>query len=132
MSRQLSMKLKYIFLTNYVYLYQYIRTLFEVLEANIDTFEMWCFCRMGRISWKDRITKIMKCQKNQLLKSVKRRQLRYYGHIKRQNNFLIHALEGIHEGKRPRGRPGKTWINNEMWRGKTKHKTALRWQWIVT
>ena len=57
-----------------------------------------------------------------LLKLVKQRQLRYYGHIKRQNSFLTHAIEGKIEGKRPRGRPRTTWMSNiSKWTGKTKY-----------
>ena len=76
---------------------------------------------MGRISWKDRITNnevlVKLGTERNLLKSVKQRQLRYYGNIKRQNGLLTHAIEGKLEGKRPRGRP---------------RTTALGWLWIVT
>ena len=129
-SRQLSMELKLRILNCYVMsIFTYgceAWTLSEVLEAKIDAFEMWCFRRMGRISWKDRITNNEVLAKlgteRNLLKSVKQRQLRYYGHIKRQNGFLTHALEGKLEGKRPRGRPRTTWMSNiAKWTGKTKH-----------
>ena len=59
-SRQLSMELKVRILNCYVRsIFTYgceAWTLSEVLEAKIDAFEMWCFRRMGRISWKDKIT----------------------------------------------------------------------------
>ena len=59
-SRQLSMELKVRILNCYVMsIFTYgceAWTLSEVSEAKIDAFEMWCFRRMGRISWKDRIT----------------------------------------------------------------------------
>ena len=42
----------------------------------------------------------------------KQRRLRNYGHIKRQNGFFIHTLDGYIEGERPRGSPPKTWIRN--------------------
>ena len=88
-------------------------------EVLFDAFEMWCFRKMGRISWKGRITINEVLEKlgpeRNLLKSVKERQLRYYGHIKRQNGFLTHALEGKLEGKIPRGRPRTTWISNNVY-----------------
>ena len=31
-------------------------TLTEVLEAKVDAFEMWCFRRIAKISWKDKVT----------------------------------------------------------------------------
>ena len=32
------------------------KTLTEVLKTKIDSFDMWCLCRMGKVSWKDKAT----------------------------------------------------------------------------
>jgi len=101
-SRQLSRELKVCILNCYLMpIFTYgceAWTLSEVLEAKIDVFEMWCFRRMGRKSWKDRITnnEVLAKLGTERNLSVKQRQLRYYGHIKRQNGFLAYALEGGH------------------------------------
>ena len=31
-------------------------TLTKVLESKIEAFEMWCFRRIGRISWRDKVS----------------------------------------------------------------------------
>ena len=129
-SRQLSTELKLRVLNCYIMsIFTYgceAWTLTEVMEAKVDAFEMWCFRRMAKISWKDKVTNNEVLRKlgteRNLLKLVKQRQLRYYGHIKRQNSFLTHAIEGKIAGKRPRGRPRTTWMSNiSKWTGKTKH-----------
>ena len=128
-SKQLKMPLKLRVLNCYIMsIFTYgceAWTLTEVLENKIDAFEMWCYRRIGRISWKDRITndevlEIINTNRT-LLKTVKQRQLRYFGHIKRQNGFLTHALEGKLQGKRPRGRPRTTWMSTiSKWTGESK------------
>ena len=41
-------------------------------------------------------------------------RLRYFGHVKRQNNESVAntALAMVVPGKRPRGRPKQSWMNN--------------------
>ena len=100
-------------------------TLTEVLENKIEAFEMWCLRRIGGISWRDRVTNEEVLQRmgteRNLLKSVKQRQLRYFGHIKRRSGFLSQVLEGKLEGKRPRGRPRTNWMSNiARWTGETR------------
>ena len=128
-SRQLKMPLKLRVLNCYIMsIFTYgceAWTLTEVLENKVDAFEMWCLRRMGKISWKDRVTNIEVLERmnteRSLLRSIKQRQLRYFGHLKRQNSFLTHALEGKLEGKRPRGRPRTTWISTiSKWTGESK------------
>ena len=91
-------------------------SLSKVLEQKIEAFEMYCYRRMGNISWKDKVTnesvlKKIKCKRS-LLKDVQKRKLRYYGHIKRRNNILTTAMEGRMKGKRPRGRPRISWFSD--------------------
>ena len=97
-------------------------TLNKTLERKIDVFEMWCLRRMGKFKWSDLISNedVLKTLKTKrtLLKNVKSRKLKYYGHIKRKNNILTTALEGKMEGKRPQGRPRKTWFSDiKEWTG---------------
>ena len=86
---------------------------------------MWCFRKMGAISYKDRVTNEDVLKKlnteRKLLKTIKQRKLRYFGHVKRQNGFLKQTLEGKIQGTRPRGRPRTTWVDNiQEWTGRTK------------
>ena len=102
-------------------------TITKTMEDKINAFEMWCLRRMGRVSWKDRKTNaevlvMMKSERN-LLTTIKQRKLRYFGHIKRQNGFLKMTMEGKMEGKRPRGRPQTTWVDNvATWTGRSKQE----------
>ena len=91
-------------------------TLNKQLEDRIETFEMWMYRRIGRISWKDRKTneEVLNILgvKRELLKEIKFRQSRYFGHIKRHNTLLKTILEGKVEGKRARGRQRYKWEDN--------------------
>ena len=143
-SKQLSIALKVRVLGCYVFsVFSYgseAWTLTKTMEEKISSFEMWCLRRMGGVSWKDRKTneevlQLMKTQRN-LLKTIKQRKLRYFGHVKRQNGFLKMTLEGKMEGRRPRGRPRTTWADNvESWTGRSKQEctraAADRSQWSV-
>ena len=99
-------------------------TLTKVLESRIEAFEMWCFRRIGRISWRDKISNDdvlsrLKTER-QLLLDIQKRKCKYFGHVKRRNNILTAALEGKLEGRRPRGRPRNNWF------GDIKEWTQLR------
>ena len=75
---------------------------------------MWFLRELGNAMWKDKITNesvLTKLKtKRQLLSDIQKRNLKYFGHIKRKNNILTTALEGKLEGKRPRGRSLNNWM----------------------
>ena len=143
-SKQLSIPLKLRVLSCYVFsVFGYgseAWTLTKVMEDKINAFEMWCFRKMGAVSYKDRVTnddvlKKLKTERN-LLKTIKQRKLRYFGHVKRQNGILKQTLEGRIEGTRPRGRPRTTWVDNiQEWTGRSKSECTQackdRNQWSV-
>ena len=62
------------------------------LEKNIEAFEMWIYRRIGRVSWKEKKTNKEVLQqlgmKKELLKEIKIRQIKYFGHIKRHDTIL--------------------------------------------
>ena len=130
-SKHLSIPLKIRVLTCYVFsVFGYgaeAWTLTKVLEKKIDAFEMWCLRKMGGISYKDRVTneevlKRLKTQRN-LLRTIKQRKLRYFGHVERQHCLLKQTMEGRVSGRRPRGRPRTTWMDNiQVWTGMQKAK----------
>ena len=47
-----------------------------------------------------------------LLQSIKQRQIRYYGHIRRHESLQKKILEGKIDGKRGRGRRRNCWTMN--------------------
>ena len=143
-SKRLKTKTKIRILKCYIFsIYTYgseAWTLSKVLEQKIEAFEMWCYRWMGNISWKDKITNenvLAKLNvKRNLLKDVQKRKLRYYGHVKRKNNFLTTAIEGRMCGKRPRGRPRINWFSDvKEWSGLTAadctRQAATRNLWSV-
>jgi dihydroneopterin aldolase len=75
-----------------------------MMEDKINTLEMWVYRRIGYLSWKEKKTNkavLDKLEMRQdLLKEAKTRQLKYFGHIKRQDSLLKNILDGRVEGKR--------------------------------
>jgi hypothetical protein len=53
-------------------------------------------------------------QENWLLKEIKTRKLKYFGHIKRHNGLEKIILEGVVPGRRGQGRPRKQWVQDVM------------------
>ena len=96
----------------------------KVTQRNIEAFEMWCYRRMLRLSWKDKVSNMMVLQRvgteRHFLKNMKDRKLQYAGHVLRGSGGDAHLyiLEGKVEGKRPRGRPKATWLDDIIaWTG---------------
>ena len=92
-------------------------------EKRIEAFEMWCYRRLLRVSYREHRTNEWILQKlgteRQLLKQVKKRKLRFFGHIKRHPGSLEEIImEGQVDGKRSAGRPRITWEDNiKTWSG---------------
>ena len=84
----------------------------------VNAFEMWCYRRMLKISWKDKI------KNEEILKRLKtdyhfvtdmwKRKMKYAGHVLRGSSGLSHLqiLEGYVEGKMKVGAPRKTWMKD--------------------
>jgi len=95
-------------------------TLKKQEDKCIQAFENKCIRKIMRISW----TKMMTNEQiNELedvrsvglqLKHVRAQKLRYFGHIMRQpwDNIEGSLMTGLVEGKRGRGRPRVSWIDN--------------------
>ena len=77
-------------------------------RRRLESFENWCYRRMLKISWKDKITNEEVYQKigekNDIWRSIKNRRTGLVGHILRHENMIKMILEGMTEGKRCRGR----------------------------
>jgi hypothetical protein len=69
----------------------------------LESFEMWCWRRMEKISWADRVRNEevlhrVKEERN-ILPTIKRRKANWIGHILRRNCLLKHVIEGKLEGR---------------------------------
>ncbi|KAG1664499.1 Zinc finger protein 239 [Nymphon striatum] len=84
------------------------------LKRNINAFEMWVYRRMRKVSWKEKKTNAMVLEQIgvkelNILNTINKRKLGYYGHIKRHDSIQRTILEGKVQGKRGRGRRRNCW-----------------------
>ena len=83
-------------------------------KRRINGFEMWCWRRMLRISWTERVTNVrvleMVKPKERLLTTITRSKLRFFGHIMRADGMERAIMLGLGSGSRGRGRPRARWI----------------------
>ena len=96
------------------------------LHRRIQAMEMRCYRKILRISYKDHVTNEevrVKIQKaigphEDLLITVKRRKLQWYGHVSRSSDLAKTILQGtVKEGRR-QGRLKKRWEDNiREWTG---------------
>jgi len=78
-------------------------------ERIVNAFETWCWRRMLKIKWTNRITnnEVFQRAKEErlLLKILKNRRHSWMGHTVRHNEFVVNILEGATFGKKEVGRP---------------------------
>ena len=100
-------------------------TLKETDKKKLLAFEMKCYRRILRISWRDMIrnedirTKISR-QKT-IVDTIKKRKLGLFGHICRMEDkrLIKHILFSRMEGKSRRGRPCREWLDDTIeWGGR--------------
>ena len=77
-------------------------------------FEMWCYRRMMRIKWIDRVSyeEVLRRigEKRSLMKTLTRRRNNLIGHILRRDGLLKTIVEGQVDGKNGKGRPRTKYI----------------------
>lgn len=87
-------------------------------EGKLISFEQWCYRRMMKISWKDRIKneEVFRRagEKHTVWKSIKNRKTNLSGHILRHESLIKTILEGMVEGKRYQGRPRLQYLEHIM------------------
>ena len=89
-------------------------------SRKLNAFEMWCYRRMLKISWKDRITNVEVLQRMHtslhFMSNMKKRKLEYAGHVMRgssgETHLYMYILEGKMYGKKSRGRPRRIWMDD--------------------
>ena len=94
------------------------RNISKALESRIQAFEMWCFRRMQRISWRAKKSNENVLRQighnTRLLKSIKIRQMKLLGHVIRQEKLEHLSLTGLIPVKRARGRQRKHTYNSSV------------------
>jgi hypothetical protein len=86
-------------------------TLRKIEQKYLESFEMWCWRRMEKISWTDRVrnevSHRVKEERN-IVHTIKRRKANWIGHILRRNCLLKHVTEGKLDGRiEMKGRRGR-------------------------
>jgi hypothetical protein len=77
-------------------------TLRAVDQKHLESFEMWCWRRMEKISWTERVRNVevllrVKVQRN-ILHGISKRKANWIGHILRRNCLLQQVIEGKIKG----------------------------------
>jgi hypothetical protein len=97
-------------------------TLRKVDQKYLESFEMWCWRRMEKISWtegvrNEEVLHRVKEERN-ILNTIKRRKANWIGHILRRNCLLKLVIEGKLEGRTEmterRGRRRKELLDDLM------------------
>ena len=78
-------------------------------EQRIQAAEMWFYRRMLKVSWTERRTNEeileMADVEREIISTIKKRQMRFLGHVMRRNGLENLCITGKLEGRKPRGRP---------------------------
>ena len=90
-------------------------TMSQADEKRLQATEMWLWRRVLKVSWTERVTNedilLRVGAKRELVSSVRKRQMRFLGHVMRQQELENLSLTGKIEGKRPRGRPRQKYMD---------------------
>ena len=105
-------------------------TISKTLAVRINAFEMWTYRKILRLSYTKQKTNEevldMLSTEKQLLSNIVKRKFQCFGHLIRKNELQRQLLEGKINGKRSRGSPRITWMDNlKKWTGKS-HGNLIR------
>ena len=99
-------------------------TMTEALMRKLESFEMWIYWRILRISQIEHTTnkEVLKRmdKTKEVTFTIKRRNIEYLGHIMRNNKYLLLQLilQGKVDGRRGPGRRRNSWLQNvHQWFG---------------
>ena len=91
-------------------------TLNKDTERRLEAAELWFLRRMMRIAWTERKsnTEVMEMTgyKRSLLRTIRKRQMKFLGHTCRKNGIETQILCGKIEGRKSRGRQRTTYIDS--------------------
>jgi len=75
-------------------------TLRAVDQKHLESFEMWCWRRMEKISWTDHVRNdVLLRVKEHILHEIRKRKGNWIGHILRRNCHLQRVIEGKIKGE---------------------------------
>lgn len=104
-------------------------TLKKAEMEKLEAFERWCYRRMLRIAWTDKVTNVelrRRIQKDEeVINTLKKRKLEYFGHIMRGPKYALlqNIIEGKIKGRRSQGRRRTSWLKNlREWFGMTSNQ----------
>ena len=73
-------------------------TLRAVEQKQLECFEMWCWSRMGKISWTDyvrnEVVLLRAKEQRNILHEISKRKPNWIGHILRRSGLLQQVIEG--------------------------------------
>ena len=91
-------------------------TITSDIEKKIEAAEMWFIRRMLRISWAVKKTNVNVLREGNvqrsLLKTIRKRQMEFLGHVCRRRGLEFLSLTGKVEGKRDRGKQRITFLDS--------------------
>jgi hypothetical protein len=77
--------------------------LWAVDQKHLESFEMWCWRRMEKISWTDHVRKeevlLTVSEQRNILHEIRKRKANWIGHILRRNCLLKEVTEGKIQGR---------------------------------
>ena len=82
-------------------MYQTLIALHLCISKYLQSFIMWCWTRLEEISWTDSMKNEVLHRVNEernILHTLKRRKVKWFGHISYRNWLLKHTIEGTVEG----------------------------------
>ena len=95
-------------------------TISVAMQNKISAFESKAHRKLLGIKYQDRITNVCVCNRitmllgtyEPLLKTIKRRKLKWFGHVSRHDDMCKTIMQDSVEGTRKQGRPKSQWIDN--------------------
>ena len=95
-------------------------TVRAVDKKQLESFEMWCWRRMEKISWTDHVRNeevlLQVSEQRNILHAIRKRKANWIGHILRRNCLLKQVIEGKIKGEmevtRRRGRRRKKLLDD--------------------
>jgi hypothetical protein len=97
-----SLKYMYLIIHIFIHLIVCAWTLRAVGRKHLESFEMWCWRRMEKISWTDHVRNeevlLRGKEQRNILHEISKRKANWIGHILRRNCLLQQVIEGKMKG----------------------------------
>ena len=88
----------------------------RAVDKHLESFEMWCWRRMEKISWTDHVRNeealFQVNEQRNILHAIRKRKANWIGHILRRNCLLKQVIEGMIKGE----------IEVTRWQGRRRKK----------